>query len=695
MRYPAINDHPERRVGIPQLSGGINVSDNPSYINDNQLTACKNMWFSSGRLRTRPGISLDKVTGIDQLYTCIIGGKLYLLSSRDINGKFFEFDIDNGFIVSISSDQQGYSGDRAAAFVRRKDDGALFIYGYNPDNDLKEINPYIPTVKINVNPSLPTDIPNGYMYQGINLLTGSYKIACNTVCPGNKYWAWVLPVTSANIDSIKIEYYDMNHREQQNAFIRVSGNTSGNRPQSGDIYATILNNGEYKTVKARFQYWSEYNSVVVVCFNSHSQEYQCDETIYASQKNGLMITVNCSGSAGASKIASMTTGRWFGGSRGGFNNGSRLFTAGGEEEGIIRWSDLNKPNYFSENTYAYIGDGSKITALAQQDDMLVIFQEHAITYAKYVEGGDLSFEDIQNENIPDITTVTGSFPLTAIHPTVGCDCPKTVQLCNNRLVWLTSEGKVYCLVNSNQYNERNVREISYAIAPMLKKHTADELKTAASADAGGMYFLFVGHKIYVLDYGNTSFEYYTYYSQEKKLKNYLSWYVWELPESVESCTFAHGTGDMLSFIGNSIVEGSLLNGCVFNMNLNPAQIKKTDFRIIDGHIEETSPIPCVMRTKLFAFSGAEKMKRITSCSIGMCKIPGEVDISFITDNGSGTPRHVIMDEEVGEEDPATVNNMTLYPNASCTGIFGVEIRSDSAMAVESIAVNYKEMGTHQ
>ena len=47
MRYPYLNRTSKRRVIIPQLKGGINAADHPSYIGDDQLTAAENMYLSS------------------------------------------------------------------------------------------------------------------------------------------------------------------------------------------------------------------------------------------------------------------------------------------------------------------------------------------------------------------------------------------------------------------------------------------------------------------------------------------------------------------------------------------------------------------------------------------------------------------------------------------------------------------------
>lgn len=54
MKYPSISKQPMRSISIPELSGGINLRDGISAVNDNQLTDCKNIWFKDAILKTRP-----------------------------------------------------------------------------------------------------------------------------------------------------------------------------------------------------------------------------------------------------------------------------------------------------------------------------------------------------------------------------------------------------------------------------------------------------------------------------------------------------------------------------------------------------------------------------------------------------------------------------------------------------------------
>ena len=107
----------------------------------------------------------------------------------------------------------------------------------------------------------------------------------------------------------------------------------------------------------------------------------------------------------------------------------------------MHWSDLNNPLYFPENNFSTVGDGSqKITAFGKQNDMLIIFKEHEIYYTNYASN-NFTAEEVMSGAIIDVASSSATFPLTQIHSLIGCDCPNTIRLCANRLVWATTDKK--------------------------------------------------------------------------------------------------------------------------------------------------------------------------------------------------------------------------------------------------------------
>lgn len=227
------------------------------------------------------------------------------------------------------------------------------------------------------------------------------------------------------------------------------------------------------------------------------------------------------------KICSMTVSAEFGGA-GGLYNGSRVFLAGGEEASLMHWSDLNSPMYFPENNYSYVGQkAQKITVFGKMSDMLVIFKQREIYCTKYVSGAEITAEDVLSGNVIDVTASAAVFPLYPLHDTIGCDLPHTVQLCNNRLCWATSEGEVYTLVTAYNTSERNVYAISHPINKSIKLTSS-----AFAVDHNGHYCLFSGKDCYVLDYDQYS---YKYVASTQEKNRHFTWWLWEFP-----CAFAHG-----------------------------------------------------------------------------------------------------------------------------------------------------------
>lgn len=242
------------------------------------------------------------------------------------------------------------------------------------------------------------------------------------------------------------------------------------------------------------------------------------------------------------RICSMTVSAEFGGA-GGLYNGSRVFLAGGEEASLMHWSDLNSPLYFPENNYSYVGQKSqKITVFGKVFDILVIFKQREIYYTKYVSGAEMTADDVLSGNVIDVTASAAVFPLYPLHDTIGCDLPHTLQLCNNRLCWATSDGEVYTLVTASNTSERNVYAISHPINKSIKLTSS-----AFAVDHNGHYWLFSGKSCYVLDYDQYSFKYVASTQEKNRL---FTWWLWEFP-----CTFDHGISSGGKMMLVSLVDG--------------------------------------------------------------------------------------------------------------------------------------------
>ena len=351
----------------------------------------------------------------------------------------------------------------------------------------------------------------------------------------------------------------------------------------------------------------------------------------------------------------------FGGTNSGYNSGTRLFVAGNpEHKNVLRWSAVNDFSYFLENNFTYIGrDDEEITALAKQDGYLVVFKERELYAVEYA-----SSTDSNNELVV-------YFPVTPISPYIGCDCPQSIQFIANRLTWLTSGGKVYTLYSENSYSERNVREISKHIENELKKHTAEQLKAAKSADYNGNYMLFIENTVYIWNYDANPL--YNYTSSERAQQN-LCWFKWEFPYPVEYVCENNGE---LTIICS---DGTDYQGYVLDYSEDADDtVGATD----------TLPITSTYKSKLWDFGSPFTFKRINRALFEVLTMnDGEVKIYFCTENGR-EPIPATLDAQYTTNENSTY---TTRPHLTRVRSMGFELESDVAVKLYSAAATAEIYG---
>ena len=171
---------------------------------------------------------------------------------------------------------------------------------------------------------------------------------------------------------------------------------------------------------------------------------------------------------------------------GGANN-SRLFI-GGCGNGMIYYSSVSDATYFPYSNYMLVGNSAEdVVGFGEQYDVLVVFKPKEIIGVEYY---------LDNEG-------KGQFSSKVINSRIGCDAPKSIQLVDNKLVWLSSSNGVCTLVSTEIEDERNVRIISrniekgYETTGLLQE---SNLTDAVSVDWDGKYMLAVNGKVYVWDY---------------------------------------------------------------------------------------------------------------------------------------------------------------------------------------------------
>ena len=755
---PGIRNKPTHTLNIPGFSGGMNLRDGISLINDNQLTDCKNMWYKDGMLRTRPRVSISAsgdytsfnvlpeqnfVNDIkvfedisfafngrleeDAIYYLTVikrsegSNKTHIdLSFRspeddsviDIYGRYEHSD---GNIYSwIFYDYPAHSisyfsfklGRKAYLFLSCPENSIYDIYEIDADNAksklLTENDMHFPLVATNCLPAQATDYSGtgGSMIDGYNLLTGYYKVKYSMVdkdaettslCymplqptkqPDGSGYSYAIG------KKVKAEYTDINgNTYRHEATISADGDGWESEPGKDGLRMSVYDNKIY--------------------FSAGMSDGYATMSKDQYVKNNLTITApGAHDVTDELKVFNMTKSKWFGGSAYGIYGGTRLFLGGNTSDGeqaLVIWSGLNNPLYFSENNYAYVGDKSQaVTAFGLQADNMVIFKEREIYQTQYVSGTDVTAEELINQSSVDLSTLMSYFPLTLVHGYIGCDCPDTVQLCRNRLVWANSDGKIYSLVAQSQYNERSVFEVSEMVINKLEKD-GWKLKQAFSADWNGHYLLFVENKVYVMDYNSYGYSHiYSYLKNEDANLN-IPWYYWELPITPKTMLSAYTNGITLATTHNFKVDG-IDND--YRDVVGWYTLSETGIDIILSSLiylgddplwmceTETVPIESVIQTKLFDFNQPAVLKSVPIVNFSFGYNGGTpINVDFLSERQI-PDRHTVTvyGAEAEGYSPEFMHSVRLFPYTKGTVRFGARISCDGELLIDSMSLQYKALG---
>ncbi len=578
MKFPKASADRHYKVSIPKMDGGVDLSVGLSQVRDNQLTDVKNMYWNNGSLRPRLGIKAvtNSVQEIEpngyynstnnyfsrvpsyfrapwfsdgygewlaDIYVENIdssvdevpyGGSSCMASLIKADGQILDMDTDPTF--GVGSDAYfGYPG----LFIPASTDSkytAYYIGAANRISGLKNgawelVYPYIPLVLINGNPfaSATSGGISGQQYEGYNLLAKALRATYNPDGTGKYYY---LP------------------KKDIRGYVRCKYT----KPDGTILEFEITQQSDASNTAGGLKVYINRVSGVIEFQNSAG-------TIQTLPADGVENTVEFTANIDPSTwedfpeiepsvIGKMQFCTWFGGDRSGINGGTRLFVSGNPDEpNLVHWSDLNNPLYFPENNFSTVGDGSqKVTAFSKQNDMLIIFKEHEIYFTNYASN-NFTAEEVMSGAVIDVASSSAKFPLTQIHSLIGCDCPNTIRLCANRLVWATTDKKVYTLVGTNNFSERNIFELSIPIEIKLKKEKF--LYFACACDWNGYYILFTENKAYALQYNSNSFAYISSYADTEKSQKALSWYLWEFPDL--SIKYAVSDGENCCLVSEYLV----------------------------------------------------------------------------------------------------------------------------------------------
>ncbi len=709
---PMISNTPYHKLTIPELSGGVNLRDGISLINDNQLTDVKNMWYKDGVLRTRPGVSdlhyYHKAYGEGSVPFDACKVKAHDIYKELSDETYTEIcrlvtvhNIDNRTVYFFWIGEKIYKTLPSISFcannflvVAHKGQLYAFVNGLfvekldetkNEWVDVSDEEIHTPTVTINGTAVNGANSNYGTQLEPYNLLSKKYKMKFSTV--------------DISRDENEMKYALLHS---------IRDHDEGALYQGAIITAEITNkDGTSTTHQAEINYLgSAYeekpnlsDGLRMVVSGGNVYFYKGEEVATVSRsehvENNLVITAPCPDNR--LKVCQMTRSIWFGGASQGINGGTRLFLCGNKEEkNLVIWSDLDNPLYFPENNYFYVGDPSQdVTCFGKQSDMLVIFKESETYYTRYTENSSITAEQIINQSVVDIVSTSVYFPLIQIHSSIGCDCPDTVELCRNRLVWASSDGKVHTLQSANQYSERAIFQVGEMVYNRLKNKKNDSLslkimKEAVSCDWNGHYLLNIGGSVFVMDYNSYGYQYVSSYSKSEDANLKIPWYIFEVSGlglydmifTVSGClkTFAKRTGHSGFYLG------TLNNEQGFD------EVYESDTTEYGLDIVKI-PIKSVVQTKLFDFGAPTVKKSIPKIELALGANGGvPIHATVITENSTDESEIVIDEPEEQDYAAGYFQNRLIRPANKRACRVGLKLECEGEMSIDAISLQYKSLG---
>ena len=195
------------------------------------------------------------------------------------------------------------------------------------------------------------------------------------------------------------------------------------------------------------------------------------------------------------------------------SGGTRVFFTGNENyKGRYYKSELMDPLYVSSEEFEIIGNGSEnITCLKKMYGDLILFTEGTVYRMGYTLREDGVF-----------------FATKEISNGVGCDCPDSVQLIDNRVVFLNSGKGVFIIDSTETTGEQNIKPIAGNVLKGegfgLIENDKEKLHKAYSMDFDRKYMLFVDGKAYIWDYDISAFSESGNYA---KAQERLVWYLYD------------------------------------------------------------------------------------------------------------------------------------------------------------------------
>jgi hypothetical protein len=676
MIYPTKQTAKKCRVRVKSLSGGVNLREQPAFVEENQCSQINNMWYKNGCLENRPAIRIDernKLYDIDssrafftefhifdskiapsedfsrlamskEFLDSVVRLKFFLIDNKgntqSVAGLDFTRTSFNLFTlphVNCAFYNPGGSGSGIYIMVTMynyessENNAHVRFYELSSDhsvwNNVSDEKLYIPTVYINGRGNSygamedGLKLPEPTFAEPRSMLTGAFK-CCFTGDGLSSYFR--LPFDKLDNKAIICR---LKLGDKISTWRVAAGATTSNlQTVEGVDIEMLVNRAE--------------GSVTFYCGSKLA-------AIPISNLNALEITAYKTELSFLEALKSSACYCEF---------SSRIFLAGleGEINGVY-FSAQSNPFYFPQQNKFYLGTAAqKVTALCVHSRLLIVFKDSKTYSIISKNTQEYNLENILagSEKIPTLSKVS----YDTLSEEIGCDCIKTVMNCGNHLVWLNSRGAVCTIVVSNQYSKGNIYELSLNIESFLKGMDEDNLKQAVACTKDGYYIVFIGNKAVAMDYTAKGFRFIATCSDQKKTTRGIYWYIWEFPEQIRF-------ENAFSFDDTTVLICSRIdNDCYW---FGTATLFGSEDCIPIGYFDllrvTKAQIQCQIKTKNFDFDemGINKFLKKAYLSI---KNGGMVSVSLYDSNELKDKKELIFS---GEQ---IVTKEIYFLNACCREI---------------------------
>jgi hypothetical protein len=682
MKYDSLKKGHTKTLRVSSLSGGINKQDPPLYINDNQLSDCKNVWLQNGNLQTRKGISCDGskslITPIGGYYgenqykihntaICVEGENMRIATAEVCSDDYLY--ICNVFLISERGD---YRAIGKLSFFRTTSDifytpinivfytgkpqqgGGIFAMvtlqnGYYDDDryynffeiseDFTEWNKiynfYIPTLYINgrgnkysiAKANNTACLLSPKILESPNMLNGRFHSYFTSDGYSNSFRLPFANLSSENI-VCRIYYTLVDFVEWQ-----VGAQTIADKKSFFGKEVTMEADRE-KGIVYFIAEGNDYAIPVMDMYHENNIKITATKEIEKGREMVIHSTCTC-------------------------EYKSRIIVSGGQNGNMAFVTDYQNPLYFPQNSSVEIGFGdSEVVDLAIKDRKIIALKEDSIYSLSLKEGSKINEISLLADN-DKLFNESDTFTCDIITNQVGCKYKECTAVLKDKIIFFANDRKVYVINNLNA-------EGIICVSDILG-NAFNDFRYADFAFCGNdKYLIFENNKAFVADF-----------SDGKNAK----WHYWEFSDDFKvSGGFAFentfyflcaGKNSLLSYIAS-------LNG------------EKDEFLELgdEGEILKfQKPIKSSITTKHFDFSCISSLKNIESIYIAIaCK--SNVNISV---NGTEIAdlNLRLTDDEYDKKDYKSVK---LKPYLNNKNSIYLTLSSNGEMSIGELEIIYRKIG---